>query len=32
VLKVLPMDQMEFAPGVYGVLLQYPDERGDMRD
>jgi glycine dehydrogenase len=31
-LKVLPMDQMEFTPGVYGVLLQYPDERGEMRD
>src|SRR6187397_1347751 len=23
---------MEFAPGVYGVLLQYPDERGDLED
>ncbi len=31
-LKVLPMDQMEFTPDVYGVLLQYPDERGEMRD
>jgi len=31
-LKVLPMDQMEFTPGVYGVLLQYPDERGAMED
>jgi glycine dehydrogenase len=31
-LKVLQMDQMEFTPGVYGVLLQYPDERGEMRD
>src|SRR4030095_7301634 len=26
------MDQMEFTPGVFGVLLQYPDERGEMRD
>src|SRR4030095_15946920 len=26
------MDQMEFTPGVYGVLLQYPDERGELRD
>jgi glycine dehydrogenase len=31
-LKVLPMDQMEFTPGVYGVLLQYPDERGALED
>jgi glycine dehydrogenase len=31
-LKVLPMDQMEFTPGVYGVLLQYPDDRGAMED
>jgi len=23
---------MEFTPGVYGVLLQYPDERGAMED
>ena len=31
-LKVQPMDQMEFTPGVYGVLLQYPDDRGAMED
>ena len=31
-LKVVPMDQMELTPSVFGVLLQYPDERGDMRD
>jgi glycine dehydrogenase len=31
-LKVLAMDQMEFTSGVYGVLLQYPDDRGEMRD
>jgi len=31
-LKVLPVDQMELTPGVYGVLLQYPDERGEMSD
>jgi glycine dehydrogenase len=31
-LKVAPMDQMELEPGVFGVLLQYPDERGEMSD
>jgi glycine dehydrogenase len=31
-LKVVPIDQMEFTPAVYGVLLQYPDERGAMED
>jgi glycine dehydrogenase len=31
-LKVVPMDQMELTPSVFGVLLQYPDERGEMRD
>jgi glycine dehydrogenase len=30
--RVQPIDEMEFTPGVYGVLLQYPDERGEMRD
>ncbi len=30
--KVQSIDTMEFTPGVYGVLLQYPDERGEMRD
>src|SRR6186997_1287238 len=25
-LKILPKDEMEFQPGVFGVLLQYPDE------
>ena len=30
--KVLPLDQMELTPGVFGVLLQYPDERGELRD
>ena len=31
-LKVVPMDHMELTPSVFGVLLQYPDERGEMRD
>ena len=31
-LKVVPMDQMALEPGVFAVLLQYPDERGEMRD
>jgi glycine dehydrogenase len=31
-LRVVPADQMEFAPGVFGVLLQYPDDRGEMQD
>jgi glycine dehydrogenase len=31
-LKVVAADQMELTPAVFGVLLQYPDERGEMRD
>jgi glycine dehydrogenase len=31
-LRIAPIDGMEFVPGVFGVLLQYPDERGEMRD
>ena len=31
-LKVVSLDQMELTPAVFGVLLQYPDERGEMRD
>src|SRR5688572_10777745 len=31
-LKVVPLDQMELTPSVFGVLLQYPDERGELRD
>jgi glycine dehydrogenase len=31
-LKILPKDEMEFQPGVFGVLLQYPDERGALED
>jgi glycine dehydrogenase len=31
-LKVVPIDQMELTPPVFGVLLQYPDERGELRD
>ena len=31
-LKVVSVDQMELTPAVFGVLLQYPDERGEMRD
>ena len=31
-LKVVPMDRMELTPSVFGVLLQYPDERGELRD
>jgi glycine dehydrogenase len=31
-LHVGPMDAMVFEPRVYGVLLQYPDERGELRD
>jgi glycine dehydrogenase len=31
-LQVRPMDEMQFDPAVYGVLLQYPDERGALRD
>ena len=31
-LKVVPIDQMELTPSVFGVLLQYPDERGELRD
>jgi glycine dehydrogenase len=31
-LRVGGMDTMELGPRVFGVLLQYPDERGDLRD
>src|SRR5687768_633917 len=31
-LVVAAMDDMVFEPQVYGVLLQYPDERGELRD
>jgi glycine dehydrogenase len=31
-LHVGPMDAMVFEPRVYGALLQYPDERGELRD
>ena len=31
-LKVVPIDGMELDPTVFGVLLQYPDERGEMHD
>ena len=31
-LQVGPMDGMAFEPRVYGALLQYPDERGALRD
>ncbi len=31
-LRIGPMEQMVFEPGVYGVLLQYPDERGELQD
>ena len=31
-LRILPKEEMTFGPGVYGVLLQYPDERGAMED
>jgi glycine dehydrogenase len=31
-LHVGPMDAMTFDARVYGVLLQYPDERGELRD
>ena len=31
-LRVLPKDEMTFEPGVFGALLQYPDERGAMED
>jgi glycine dehydrogenase len=31
-LHVGPMDDMVFEPRVYGALLQYPDERGELRD
>src|SRR5688572_29522979 len=31
-LHIGPMDSMVFEPRVYGVLLQYPDERGELRD
>jgi glycine dehydrogenase len=31
-LHVGPMEAMVFEPRVYGALLQYPDERGELRD
>jgi glycine dehydrogenase len=31
-LKVVPVDQMALGPDVFGVLLQYPDERGELQD
>ena len=31
-LQVVAMDDMTFDEAVYGVLLQYPDERGSLRD
>jgi glycine dehydrogenase len=31
-LVVAAVDDMVLEPRVYGVLLQYPDERGEMRD
>ena len=31
-LQVGPLEAMEFSPRTYGVLLQYPDERGELRD
>jgi glycine dehydrogenase len=31
-LKVVGLDRMELDPTVFGVLLQYPDERGEMHD
>jgi glycine dehydrogenase len=31
-LKVVSMNQMVLAPDVFGVLLQYPDERGELQD
>ena len=31
-LYVVAMDDMQVGPDVFGVLLQYPDERGEMRD
>ncbi len=31
-LKVGPLDRMAFGPGVFGVLLQYPDEAGRIDD
>jgi glycine dehydrogenase len=31
-LHIGPADGMVFEPRVYGVLLQYPDERGELRD
>ena len=30
--RVEPIDEMQFDPEVFGVLLQYPDERGELRD
>ncbi len=31
-LRVVPIDGMTLDPTVFGVLLQYPDERGEMHD
>ncbi|HLG59450.1 MAG TPA: aminomethyl-transferring glycine dehydrogenase [Vicinamibacterales bacterium] len=31
-LQVGPIDRMSFEPGVYGALLQYPDEAGLLQD
>ena len=31
-LHVGPMDDMRFEPRAFGALLQYPDERGELRD
>jgi len=31
-LAIAPIDDMALDPQVYGVLLQYPDERGALRD
>jgi glycine dehydrogenase len=31
-LQVGPLDRMSFEPGVYGALLQYPDEAGLLQD
>src|SRR5687768_1102785 len=31
-LQVVAMDEMVFDPSVYGVLHQYPDERGELRN
>jgi glycine dehydrogenase len=31
-LHIGPMDDMRFEPRAFGALLQYPDERGELRD